>query len=440
MKRFNCGDVIPGCGRVFTGPGDQSVLDQVLAHAAEEHGLVKPPMALVELVIAHTQPFSPTRDRGHLRVVDAKPRHHLDVADGASAKPQEWALGGRGPADHDPAGGVTPLAGDRTRPGGRGRRADNRVTAAVVHREHETYRHECVMYRGAQEFLAAVAPFIRDGLARDEPVLVAVIEPRLRGLQVALGPDAERVRFVDMAELGHNPARIIPAWREFTAQHSGRPVRGVGEPIWAGRRAAEIVECQFHEALLNMAVPSQTPLWLICPYDAEVLDGAILDQARRSHPVVVEGDAHRVSSRYGGSALVRSMFGAALPDPTTATSAIGFDVRRQDHISRVMDGAQAGGLPTDRAAKLAAAAGEITMAGFRDAGRVRILLWTDPAAVICEIADPGRIDNPMIGRCGVLNPDRRERGIRLANELCDLVQVRSGPEGTTVRLLSWLAA
>ena len=39
-------------------------------------------------------------------------------------------------------------------------------------------------------------------------------------------------------ELGANPARIIPAWQEFVAEHAapGRRVRGIGEPIWAGRR------------------------------------------------------------------------------------------------------------------------------------------------------------------------------------------------------------
>ena len=75
MKRFSCGDVIPGCHRVFTGVDDQGVLDQVLAHAAADHGLIEPPMALVGLVIAHTQPFVPGRDRAHLRVVDASPLH-----------------------------------------------------------------------------------------------------------------------------------------------------------------------------------------------------------------------------------------------------------------------------------------------------------------------------------------------------------------------------
>jgi hypothetical protein len=41
------------------------------------------------------------------------------------------------------------------------------------------------------------------------------------------------VKFVDMAKLGRNPARIIPAWQKFVDQHSGygRPVRGIGEPF-----------------------------------------------------------------------------------------------------------------------------------------------------------------------------------------------------------------
>ena len=69
MKRFACRDIIPGCGQVFTGEDDQSVLDQVIAHAAEDHGLVKPPLALVELVVATTHSFTPQRQRGHLRLV-----------------------------------------------------------------------------------------------------------------------------------------------------------------------------------------------------------------------------------------------------------------------------------------------------------------------------------------------------------------------------------
>ncbi len=42
----------------------------------------------------------------------------------------------------------------------------------------------------------------------------------------------------------------------------------------------------------------------------------------------------------------------------------------------------------------------------------------------------GRSAAPTIGS----RTDRRDRAIRLADELCDLVQVRSGQHGTTIRI------
>jgi hypothetical protein len=40
------------------------VLDQVLAHVAADHGLVRPPLPFIESVLAHTQPFVPPRVDG----------------------------------------------------------------------------------------------------------------------------------------------------------------------------------------------------------------------------------------------------------------------------------------------------------------------------------------------------------------------------------------
>jgi predicted small metal-binding protein len=437
VKRFSCGDVIPGCHRVFSGADDQSVLDQVLAHAAADHGLIEPPMALVELVVAHTYPSVPVRERAHLRVVDTPARRCSEpVAAVIPVSPADPGADGHGPETLAP---VTPLAGNRTRLAGRGHRREHRPPAATARSEHDSYRHECVMYRGERGFVEAVVPFIRDGLARDEPVLVAVIEPRQRALRAALGPDADQVLFADMAELGHNPARIIPAWREFTHRHGEQATRGVGEPIWAGRRAAEIVECQFHEALLNVAVPPETPLWLICPYDTESLDDDVIGAARQSHPVVTDRGSDVPSAEYGGDALIRNMFAAPLPEPMTRTLSIGFDGCRHQHIGDVRCGAEAAGLPADRAAGLAVAVSEVSTTAFGCGGPERIRLWSEPGAVICDITGAATFDNPLVGRSAVIAPDRRERGIRLANALCDLVQVRSGPEGGTVRLHHWIS-
>jgi hypothetical protein len=157
---------------------------------------------------------------------------------------------------------------------------------------HDGFRHEALLYAGEDEFVDATAGFVADGVAADEPVLVVVGAAKVERLRAALGRDADRVQFADMADVGTNPARIIPAWRDFVGDrgHSG-PMRGVGEPIWAGRSSAELIECQRHESLLNLAFSGAPAWWLLCPYDTEALDPSVIDEARRSHPIVSEEGA-----------------------------------------------------------------------------------------------------------------------------------------------------
>ena len=74
--------------------------------------------------------------------------------------------------------------------------------------------------------------------------------------------------FAEMDDVGTNPARIIPAWTDFVAGHEGQAVHGIGEPIWAERSPAEVVECQRHESLLNLAFGDEVDFRLLCPYDS----------------------------------------------------------------------------------------------------------------------------------------------------------------------------
>ena len=46
-------------------------------------------------------------------------------------------------------------------------------------------------------------------------------------------------------------------------------MRGIGEPIWADRSPTELIECQCHEALLNVAFAAAGDFHLICPYDTD---------------------------------------------------------------------------------------------------------------------------------------------------------------------------
>src|SRR5690349_12963240 len=132
------------------------------------------------------------------------------------------------------------------------------------------FRHEALLYDGDEGFLARVGPFIRDSVAAGEPILVAVDEGKIRGIRDGLGGDdgGGLVRFTEMRRLGRNPACIMPAWQDFVGEHGSRPIRGIGEPIWAGRTDAELVECHQHESLLNLAFADAADFWLVCPYDA----------------------------------------------------------------------------------------------------------------------------------------------------------------------------
>ena len=53
MKRFPCGDVVPGCDARFVGRTDADILTQVGPHAADAHGLAQVPSGVVDAVRRH---------------------------------------------------------------------------------------------------------------------------------------------------------------------------------------------------------------------------------------------------------------------------------------------------------------------------------------------------------------------------------------------------
>jgi hypothetical protein len=158
-----------------------------------------------------------------------------------------------------------------------------RGTIALAPRD-ATFRHEAFFDAGEEEFVAGATAFVRHALAAEEPVLVAVNAPKIALLRESLNGDADEVRFADMSGFGRNPARIIPVWREFVDEYEGRRVSGIGEPIGPDRSPEEMVECQRHESLLNLAFADAAPLRLLCPYDTAGLEPTVIEEARRSHP------------------------------------------------------------------------------------------------------------------------------------------------------------
>jgi anti-sigma regulatory factor (Ser/Thr protein kinase) len=311
------------------------------------------------------------------------------------------------------------------------------TTTAVSPACHDgqALRHFGLLYRTPADYLAGVLPFLTDGIAAGEPAFVSVPPANVALLRDSLHGDAAAVQFADMTAIGRNPARIIPAIRRFVDAHDTQRVRFVGEPIWQGRSAEEICEATRHEAMLNTAL-ADTSVDILCPYDVANLGPSVVADAWRTHPSVVDQTRWHNSPHYGDP---KELFAGDDPLPAAPRGGVQSIAVEADDLTNVRnfvhDFAVAAGLAARRTHDLVLAAHEIatnTIVHSHGTGVLR--LWRGRRGVICEIQDSGHITDPYAGRHFPDDGLDHGRGLWMANQLCDLVQLRSTAAGTIIRL------
>jgi anti-sigma regulatory factor (Ser/Thr protein kinase) len=272
------------------------------------------------------------------------------------------------------------------------------------------FRHEAFVYASGEEFVRLAAPFVRDGLAAGETVVAALPPTSLAVLRDAVGTDG--VGFVDITAAGRNPARLIPFWRDVLDQNPDRPVRGLSEQTYPGRTPAEYDEALLHEALTDISFATTADFRLRCLYDASAgVDPAINADAEKTFRTALSGVPDGAEQWVFGLADLG-------------------DVRQWVDAQ-----ASSHGLSRERVDDLTLALHEICTNSIRFGGAKGTLsVWIADGSLICDVADSGRIDDLLVGR--VLPPldGLGGRGVWLANQLCDLVQLRSGDGFTQVRL------
>jgi anti-sigma regulatory factor (Ser/Thr protein kinase) len=304
---------------------------------------------------------------------------------------------------------------------------------ACEHMSSPIEAHQALFYRDSGEYLEGIFAFVTPALDRGEPVAIAVPEPRLRLLEAELGDRAASIELLDMFELGRNPGRIIPAVLGMIERHAGRPLRYVGEPIWAGRSPEEIREAARHEALINLAWPD-AEISVLCPYDVAGLDDHVLRDAEQTHPGVVRDRRLEASSAYGDGAVP---LGSEQPlsEPPPGALARDFEVDDLGQVRAwVAQQAGASGLDTGRTADLVLAINELTSNTLKHADTQGVLrFWAAPGEVIFQIEDSGHIADPLAGRRRRQASGDGGLGLWMVNQLCDLVEVRTSADGTTIR-------
>jgi anti-sigma regulatory factor (Ser/Thr protein kinase) len=299
----------------------------------------------------------------------------------------------------------------------------------------EPFEHVAMLYEGPRDFLTTVESFLQEGLDRGEGALVAIEPAKIDVLQPRFA--RADVSFVDIRQAGRNPAWIIPLWAEFVRERSARGVkfRGIGEPVWPERTADELEECSRHEALLNVAFSGGQSWLLGCPYDVSLLPQDVVEEAGRNHPLISRAGETATSASYRGLEEIGRPFAQPL---TEAPAALPYRFGPGDigpARGFVAMSATGFGLALNRVEDLVLASSEAVANSVRHgAGVGEVRCWLNGGVIVCEVRDGGVFEAAMAGRQKPAPGQASGFGLWMANQVCDLVQIRSLPSGTVVRL------
>ena len=293
--------------------------------------------------------------------------------------------------------------------------------------------HAALLYASVAEFTAEALRFIAAGLDEEEGVLVSAPGPEISFLRARMNGRADQVSWADMTRFGANPGRILSLMRAFACDRAGRPVRCLQDLGWAARSDAGQCEAVRHEALVNLAFTA-APVRVLCAYDSARLDPGIVRFAESTHPVLVREGRAGLSPAYGAG-LVPDECDRPLPLPPDGAAALAY--RADLAAPRAFAARQAAGLglPADRVADLVLAVGELAANTFSHTDRGGVLaIWVAGNELVCQVQDSGHITDPLVGRRRPPADAGGGHGLWLVHQVCDLVESRSGPGGTVIRL------
>ncbi|GAA3962516.1 sensor histidine kinase [Actinoplanes auranticolor] len=298
-----------------------------------------------------------------------------------------------------------------------------------------TLTHDAMFYGSDDEFAAALAPFAREGLERDEALVAAVTPGNIALLRDALGADATAVTFIDRDEWYRRPATTVAGWQRLLTEALARGhkrMRLIGEVAFGAR--PHHPTWTRYEAALN-DVFAQAPAWIVCPYDTRKLPPALLDDARRTHPATFPWRSP--SAGY----LTPEQFLRSVPEPMPPVSgppALSMDVTggvasARTAVSTLL--AAAGWAGLDRGDDLILAMCEIVTNSIRHGhGRRELRVWTHDGTVTCEVTDDGHgMADPLIGYRPPAQDLAGGRGVWIAQQLCDALSIVRRDAATVVR-------
>ncbi len=304
-------------------------------------------------------------------------------------------------------------------------------------------QHAAATYTSQEHLLELLVPLITGGLARGEPVALAVTPSTEEALYSAMGSppgliglaQPESPDGVSGQTLAARRAREL---RELTSMAGSVTVLN---EHWSRLDGADGGFWTELDAAVNVAL-ADLPVGLTCFYPEMPLHLSVLDGARCNHPqLLVDGELrHNPDHRRPREVLVRHPVASAVllgaPDLQLRFQAWQLqDVRR---AVRALAGGS--GFDEDRIDDVVLAVNEVATNAVEHGGATssgfgaELSLWAQPDALVCEVRDHGPLADPLPGLLAPHPSDPRGRGLWIARQLCDLLHVWNDGTGTHVRI------
>jgi len=300
--------------------------------------------------------------------------------------------------------------------------------------------HEAGFYVSDTEFRALIVPFVEEGIAAGEPVIIGY-DDRKNALVHSWVTDPSAVTFLADNSLYATPARAIAAYRRLFELHVARgagQIRITGELGHSGN-GGNFDGWDCYEAAVN-TVWDDFPVWGLCLYDAATAPAAVFDVVERTHPRLVSASGTRqASSRFQEIADFEAL--PPTPDPLEGTTpmielvdASAAEARRV--LVQVGRGHVADTIMNELLIGISETVGN-ALIHRRAPTTVRI--WVTPDRLVISVHDQGRGPaDPLAGL--VPAADRTATtlglGLWLVHQLDIDVALKHADDGFTVRLRS----
>ncbi|MCW3013288.1 MAG: hypothetical protein JWO02_380 [Solirubrobacterales bacterium] len=295
-------------------------------------------------------------------------------------------------------------------------------------------RHHAFVYGSEEDYVARSVAFLKEGLEAGEAAIVANTRDRLAVMRDALGPDADRVAFVDVSRTYTRPARTVAAyyWTFLEQLRRAPSVRAVAEGQF-GFTPSDWEEWAGYEAITNLAY-AHLPVWVVCTYDANGLPDPVLEAAWQTHPEVLT-DGWEASDHFEDPReLVRKLTREPepLPELRSVSASEDLEVFREQLARELV----AENVPEAKALDILVAGTEIAANAVRHgAGIEEVRVGRAEGRFVCEVVDRGGgFDDPV---AGYLAPrEGTGSGLWVARQLAWRLESFDSPRGFTVRI--WL--